>query len=251
MFEFVALGTGTILPDPARGPAGFAVRVGDRTFLVDGGTGAMRSAARAGVDVLELAGGFYSHRHPDHCADLISVLFAMHAARQRTADYPIWAGLGFRAFFEALRAAFGGWLDPHDGRVVVHELAIDRDDVVDLGDLVVRTTPAVHGAGALHLRFEAGGRAVVFSGDTAASENLVRLAAGADLLVVECGGPDEAPIPGHLTPGAVAELVRRARPREVWLTHLYPQVDPARALATVAAAGVPVRRPDDGDVWRG
>jgi ribonuclease BN (tRNA processing enzyme) len=144
----------------------------------------------------------------------------------------------------------GKWIRPGAGQVVLTELPLDRESEVDLGDLRVRCAPAAHSAGALHLRFEADGRSVVFSGDTGPSAALVALAAGADLLVCECAGSDEDPVPEHLTPTAVREIAARARPRELWLTHFYPQVDAALALATVRGAGVPVRRAEDLD-WFG
>jgi ribonuclease BN (tRNA processing enzyme) len=91
----------------------------------------------------------------------------------------------------------------------------------------------------------------VFSGDTGPSRELETLTQGADLLICECAGSDEEPVPGHLFPRAVADLVRSARPAEVWLTHMYPQVDPTTATATVAATGVPTRHAADLDVWAG
>lgn len=229
------------------------LRVGERAWLVDGGSGTMQRCARMGVDPRTVDGLFYSHRHPDHCGDLVPLLFALHATRPpRARDLPIWAGEGFTGFLSGLRGVYGRWIDigpPAELRVT--ELSLSAESRVDLGDLVVRTRPAVHGAGALHLRFEAEGRSVVFSGDTAASEELIALAEGADLLVCECAGPDDDPIPGHLTPRDVAEIARRARPREIWLTHLYPGVDPKIAVEAVSATGVPTRRADDGDVWAG
>jgi ribonuclease BN (tRNA processing enzyme) len=247
--RFTVLGSGTSVPDPVRGPAGFLLQVGARAFWVDGGSGALQRTARAGVDPRTLDGGFYSHFHPDHCADLVPLLFSMRVGPpRRERDYPIWAGEGFGAFFSGLQQAYGRWIHP-GGLVVIHELPLDARATVDLGDLVVHTAPAVHAASALHLRFEADGDVVVFSGDTGPSDALAELAAGADLLVCECAGSDEEPVPEHLTPTDVREIVARARPREVWLTHFYPQVDPARALATVGATGVPVRPAADLDRW--
>jgi len=244
------LGSGTFLPDPARGPAGFLVQFGERTWLVDGGSGTLRRCAQAGVDPRRLDGGFYSHRHPDHCADLVPLLFAMGVGlHPRTSDYPIWAGEGFAEYITALRHLYGDWIAFGERGAVVHELSLARQDQVDLEGLRLVTRPAAHSAGALHLRFEAEGAAIVFSGDTGPSDQLVQLASGADLLVCECAFPDEAPEEGHLTPSAVATIVDAAKPREVWLTHLYPMVDPALAVATVAKTGVPVRRAADLDRW--
>ncbi len=245
--RFTVLGSGTSVPDPDRGPAGFLVEVGTQAWLVDGGSGTLQRCARAGVDPRRLDGGFYSHHHPDHCADLVPLLFAMRVGPEpRTTDYPIVAGAGFLAFFEALQGAYGKWIEPGKQQVHIQELSIDGPSVVDCGALQVLTRPAQHTAGALHLRFEADGASVVFSGDTAASDELALLARGADLLVCECAGSDEAPIPGHLCPSEVAALVSAARPARVWLTHLYPHVDSQRAVTTVAETGVPVVHAHDG-----
>jgi ribonuclease BN (tRNA processing enzyme) len=244
------LGSGTTVPDPDRGPAGLLVQVGSMAWLVDGGSGTMQRCARAGVDPRQLDGGFYTHRHPDHCGDLVPLLFSMHAPPSRTRDYPIVAGEGFAAFFQVLRAAYGHWIDLEGGAEVrVRELSLQGEERVQHGPLTVRSRPAVHSGGAVHLRFEAGGRSVVFSGDTGPSLELIALAQGCDLLIVECGGSDAEPIPGHLTPSDIADVATRARPREIWITHLYPVVDPDEAVATIGRAGVPVRRADDLDAW--
>ncbi len=249
--RFTVLGSGTNVPDAERGPAGFLVSVQGQSWLVDGGSGTLQRCAATGVDPRSLVGGFYSHRHPDHTGDLVPLLFAMHASR-RLADYPIYAGQGFQAFLDGLVGVYGRWIELHPpATTIVTELALDAPATVDLGALVVHTRPAVHSSGALHLRFEAEGRSVVFSGDTGPSEALIELAAGADLLVTECAGSDAVPADQHLFPSAIADLVRRARPREVWLTHLYEYVDVALAVATIEDAGTVVRRAADGDVWSG
>lgn len=247
---FTVLGSGTSVPTADRGPAGFAVSLGTHHWWVDGGSGTLQRSARAGIDPRALVGGVYSHRHPDHTADLVPLLFAMRVGPPpRTSPYPIWAGAGFRDFLDGLKGVYGKWLEPPGGTPVA-ELALDAEDHADLGHgLHLRTRPATHSAGALHLRFETDRASVVFSGDTGPSEELVHLATGADLLVCECAGSDASPIPGHLTPSQVADVVARARPGAVWLTHLYPHVDPAQAVATVAATGVPTRLAADGDRW--
>ena len=246
--KFVVLGSGTGLSDPERGPAGFLVAIDDRQWLVDGGSGTLQRCARAGHRPESLAGGIYSHRHPDHCADLVPLLFAMRIDG-RTEPYPIWAAQGFADYVSALQGVFGRWMAPSGG-LTVHEIAPEGVQRVQLDPgLALVTAPANHSAGALHLRFESPMGTVVFSGDTGPSEHLTTLARGADLLVCECGGSDAHPIDGHLYPSAIASLARDARPKQIWLTHFYPDVDPEQAVATVAATGVPTRRAEDGDTW--
>ena len=248
--RFSVLGSGTSVPDPDRGPAGFLLEREGRAWLVDGGSGTLQRCAKAGVDPRQLHGGVYSHRHPDHCGDLVPLLFSMKVGPPpRDRDYPLFAGEGFVEFYRALQGIYGKWISPGTGSVCIRELSLSREERCDIGGVTLITQPANHSAGALHLRFEADGAAIVFSGDTGPSEALVSLARGADLLVCECGGSDEEPIEGHLCPRDIAEIAARARPREIWLTHYYPQVDPEAALAEVAAAGIPVRRACDGDRW--
>lgn len=249
--RFTVVGSGTAKPDAERGPAGFLVEHGGARILVDGGSGTLQRLARLGVDATTLDGGVYSHRHIDHTGDLVPLLFAMRVPPRRAAPYPIWAGEGFVAFHARLADLYGRWIEPPGG-VPVRELPLDGPGLAELpGGLVLHTRPANHSAGALHLRFEAGDRAVVFSGDTGPSDALAELASGADLLVTECAGPDHAPLDGHLWPSAVRDLVRAASPSPaaVWLTHFYADVDEATAVATVAEAGVAVRRAADGLTW--
>jgi ribonuclease BN (tRNA processing enzyme) len=81
--RFTVLGSGTSVPDADRGPAGFLLQVGGRAWWIDGGSGTLQRTVRAGVDPRTLDGGFYSHHHPDHCADLVPLLFAMRAGPDR------------------------------------------------------------------------------------------------------------------------------------------------------------------------
>jgi ribonuclease BN (tRNA processing enzyme) len=250
--RFHLVGTGTTVPNAERGPAGFLVEQGETRVLVDGGSGTMGRLARMGVDARTLDAGVYSHRHVDHCGDLVPLLFTMRVGAElpRTRDYPIWAGEGFRPFFQGLEGVYGSWIQPSGWRIPITELSLGGPDGADLpGGIRLDTLPAVHSAGALHLRFTApDGYTVVFSGDTGPSENLARLAAGVDVLVTECAVPEPDPWNAHLTAAQVATIVDAARPRRVVLTHLYPMVDPAAALRTVAATGIPVERGCDGQV---
>ena len=248
--KFTLLGTGTTVPDVDRGPTGFLLQAGGAALLIDGGSGTLQRLKKAGVDARDLDGGIYSHRHVDHTGDLVPLLFTLRVGmeRPRTRDYPIFAGEGFSAFLDGLVQVYGHWIQGERWSTPITELPLDGPGVALLpGGILLKTLPANHSAGALHLRFEHDGKAVVFSGDTGPSANLARLAQGADLLVCECAEPKPVEW-GHLCPSEVAEIVTESRPKRVLLTHFYPGVDEAEALRVVGATGVPVSRAFDGQV---
>ena len=130
----------------------------------------------------------------------------------------------------------------------VHELPLEGQGSAELpGGVQLRTRPANHPKGALHLRFTGpNGLTVAFSGDTGPSEALEQLAAGADLLVCECALVPGEPMPTHMGAEDVRQLVAAARPRRVVLTHLYPRHDPQADVALVASTGVPTVLAHDG-----
>lgn len=245
--RLTVVGSGTILPDAARGPCALLVEAAGLTVLVDGGAGTARTLARLGHDARQLDAHVISHRHLDHVGELPSLLF-LHKVVGRTRPYPLYGGGGLAALVERIEAAFGELTG--DYGAPVHELSLSGPDAVDLAPgLRLETAPARHRHGALHLAFVADGRRVVFSGDTGPSPALTALARGAHLLVSECALA--APGEDHLCAADLANLVAEARPARVALTHFYPEVDEATALTTITAAGARVERAFDGWVWEG
>ena len=68
------------------------------------------------------------------------------------------------------------------------------------------------------------GRKIVYTGDTGASENIVKLAENADLLIHEATFEDElkerAMEDGHSTPSMAAETAKEAGAKRLFLTHI-------------------------------
>lgn len=78
------------------------------------------------------------------------------------------------------------------------------------------------------------GRKIVYSGDTAKSENVVKLAENADLLIHEATFDDEleerAVKDGHSTPCMAAETARKAGVKQLFLTHISARYSDANFL---------------------
>jgi ribonuclease Z len=78
------------------------------------------------------------------------------------------------------------------------------------------------------------GRKIVYTGDTGPSENLVKLAENADLLIHEATFDDElmerAVEDGHSTPSMAAETAKKAAVKRLVLTHISARYKDARLL---------------------
>jgi ribonuclease BN (tRNA processing enzyme) len=102
----------------------------------------------------------------------------------------------------------------------------------------VTTARTAHPVECYAIRLSAGGRSLVYTGDTGPSDDVVRLAAGADVLLAEAAFPDEPDLPPalHLTGREAGEHAAAAGVGRLLLTHVPAWVDAAAQLAGARAA---------------
>ena len=95
-------------------------------------------------------------------------------------------------------------------------------DKLELGPLTFSFCGNVHPDPCYSMRIENNGRVLVYIADTGWSDNLVGIAADADLLICESSLYDEyqGRIPGHLTAGEAGKIAADAGVRKLVLTHL-------------------------------
>lgn len=219
--RMMVLGSGTAVPDPERGSPGLAVWVEESLLFLDLGSGSLGRAARFGISVADLDGVFLSHLHPDHTGDLVPLLFAFRNPEwPRSKPLWLWGPPGFARHVAALENVYLGWIEPLGYERQVAEL---DDSVVLHGDWQLKTVPVRHGPPAIACALtDSKGRKLVYSGDTEPCEELISLAAGADLLVLECSFPEGRFCPGHLTPSQAGRIAARAEAKGLLLTHFYP-----------------------------
>ncbi|MFM9136169.1 MAG: MBL fold metallo-hydrolase, partial [bacterium] len=99
---------------------------------------------------------------------------------------------------------------------------------VAIGPFTVTVARVRHPVEAYGLRVEAGGRSVVYSGDTGPTPALVDLARDADVALFEASLLDGMEMPDvHMTGRQSAELAAQAGVGTLVLTHLVPWHDPA------------------------
>lgn len=193
--RLVLLGTaGGPTPKKTRSAPAQALQVGDAIYVVDCGNGVGRQMALAGLPFPELRHVFVTHHHSDHVADLVALPLLAWAAGldepvtlhgPRPTRKAVKAGLRQFAFDADTRRDDEG-RRPLGEIVRVHQFSGDgivyRDERVTVRAARVAHPPI---AESYAYRFDTAGFSVVISGDTAPSENLIRLAQGADVLVHE------------------------------------------------------------------
>jgi ribonuclease BN (tRNA processing enzyme) len=224
--ELIILGSGTGVPSLKRGSPGALITTGEQSILLDSGSGTLGKMLRAGVTYKEVDAVLYSHIHPDHCADLVPLIFACkYHEDPRTQDLRIFGGQGFRDYFEGLRHVYGSRIEPEAFRIHIQEVLADD---VTIGELQITTLPLDHTPESVGYRITSPqGRTVVYSGDTDYCPNIVELARGADLLILECSFPEGQKVKGHLTPSLAGRIARETGCIRLVLTHLYPPCDQA------------------------
>jgi ribonuclease BN (tRNA processing enzyme) len=191
--RLILLGTGGG-PRPRKASSASAQVIirNNAAYVIDCGNGVARQLVLADVPLPTLRHIFVTHHHSDHNADYGNLILLAWTAGLRT-QIDTWGPPPLakmtRLFFEMNETDINARI-ADEGRVPlaplvhVHELRegglVMRDDQVTVRATLVDHPPLVP---AFAYRFDAADRSIVISGDTARSDNLVRLAQGADVLV--------------------------------------------------------------------
>ncbi len=236
------LGTGTAIPVDGHSPSGLVVKAAGLNLLFDIGPGTLERLRLMGLDCSQIDHLFITHLHPDHTLDLATLLLVFNYAPDaaRTLPFAVTGCRGLRSFFERMINLYPE-IAPISFDLQMQEV---RDDGLSIGDLKVRTAPTGHTPDSIAYRLEDGSHSLVYSGDAAPTGELVRLAAGADLMISECSFPSGWPTEDHLNADSLGEIAERAGVKSVVATHTYP---PAHAVDLVGQ----IRRHYSGEVMLG
>jgi ribonuclease BN (tRNA processing enzyme) len=184
--------------------------------------------AQENLNWVELDAIWISHFHLDHVGGLAPFLFGTKNApqtRARRKPLLIYGGYGLKKLLSAFDDAGGYNLLKQPFPVEVREVA-PRADFELLPGLWARTFKTPHTRESLAIRLSEGdGPSLVYTSDTGYTDALGAFSEGVELLMMECSFPRDKPVEKHLELKDAMELARRAAPRRVLLTHLYPEWD--------------------------
>ncbi|MEO9173885.1 MAG: MBL fold metallo-hydrolase [Gaiellales bacterium] len=216
--------------NPGEPCSSYLVEAGGARILLDCGSGAF-GALRALSD-LPLDAVVLSHLHHDHVADLIPFGYA-----RRYGDLQAWpaprllAPPGGIERLAAISVAGGGQADHLDGPFALEEYT--PGETLELAGARIDLAPLRHPGVSHAIRIEAGGRALVYSGDTGSTPALAVHATGAAIFLCEATYVDEADSDHvHSSAPDAGRAATDAGVEQLVLVHL----DAAKRGAAVAAA---------------
>lgn len=214
-FELTFLGSGNAYG--AEGRAFSSLLLNDR-FMFDCGPTVLQQLTRLGLSSDQVDAVFISHFHADHFFGL-PFLYLDCWRRQRSRDLLVVGPPGIEERAEHLFDLAFGSLPPNR---TYHRRYVEVRDGIEAEAAglafcagAVEHVPNLESFG---FRVTAGGRSLVYSGDVRQCQGLVNLITGADVLILECSCAGEIV---HLSPDAIDELVRHAKPdAKTIVTHL-------------------------------
>jgi ribonuclease BN (tRNA processing enzyme) len=223
--KLTVLGSGTGIVTAKRGSPGYLVYINGNTLLIDSGSGTMRKIAEASSNFREIDYAIYTHFHPDHVVDLISLLFALRIPSDdnKGRNLTVIGPYGMKNLYQNLVRDFNNFIEPRGYDLVIKELSNGH---VDFKDFKISSCLVKHHDNSIAYRVESkDGKTLVYSGDTDYCKSIVELAKDVDVLLLECSYPKHMKVEGHLNATLAGKIARESNCKKLILTHFYPICD--------------------------
>lgn len=239
--ELIVLGCWAPYPRAGGACSGYLIRAGGLNILLEAGNGSL-SRLMSFIDFRHLDAVIVTHLHHDHYLDLFPLRHAVEGARRegsRSGPLKLFAPSAPAEEFNLL-AGYKKAFETAPIETLPREKLAGGFDArrLDLGGLTFRFVSAKHSLPGFSVSVEGAGK-LVFSGDTARTEELVAVAEGADLFLCEASGRDSDADylkDAHLTARQAGEVAREAGAKQLLITHFWPEYEPAE-LGNLARAG--------------
>ncbi len=236
--RLVILGSGTSVPHAQRTSSAYWLETSGGSLLLDVSPDAAHRMAEERLDWANLDAIWISHFHLDHLGGLAPFLFGTKWApqtQQRCKPLRVFGPAGIKTLLQAFDQANNYRLLHQPFAIEVIEIESGPGFEILPGlNAVTFATPHTRESLAIRLT-DNGGTSLVYTSDTGPSEGLAWFAKGADVLLMECSFRQDKPIQNHLELAEAMAIARRAEPRNLVLTHLYPEWDRIDLVAAAQA----------------
>jgi len=238
-FRVTLLGTGIPDPKPNRYGSGTLIEAGNQKLIFDCGRCVLQRLSETGIPLKEANKLFLTHLHSDHTVGIPDLWLTPWIFGRWEEPFYVWGPDGTKKMMSKLEEAFEFDLQirpVHDllpeagAKIVAHDFregVVYEKDGCKVTAFEVDHRPIRPSYG---FRVDYGDKFVVLSGDTRVSENLLRYAKGADLLMHNVGAarPEDLLqseryrriMSLHSHPEETGELFARVNPRMAVYTHM-------------------------------
>lgn len=194
-FSVVLVGTGSPNPMEDRACSSTLIQYKGNYFLVDMGKGAVDRLEEGGINLASIETLMFTHHHRDHDAEYFDIAMGGWLRGRNHLNLIGSSGTKsmheyFTSFYKedmeyrASKKAKWSW----DGIITNVDLKeLEGDNSFELNDVKITTTEVPHSIYTLAYRFDADDQSIVISGDLTYSENLIKLAKDADVLIMDSG----------------------------------------------------------------
>jgi len=238
VIKVTLLGTGTPLPIIERFGTSILVEAGTETLLFDAGRGCLQRLRQVNVFYNKINALFVTHLHSDHIVGIPDLWLTGWLTSERATPLEVYGPTGTNALITNLQKAFA-----YDIKIRIEDDKADEQGSgllpkeIKQGVIYEKNGVKVIAFDVDHYpvfpafgyRIEYKGHTVVLSGDTRYSENLVRYAKGADLLIHEVAiAPDTLSksdpkyhiLAHHTTPEQAAKVFNQVKPKLAAYSHI-------------------------------
>ncbi len=204
-------------PSAGRACSGYLLESDEARVMMDIGNG-----STANLQLLhhlrDLDAIIISHRHIDHCIDLIGSFYALLDDAADHPPLPVYAAPDVLDFLTSLltRDSTLRFSQVYDART------IEVGEKLEIGDLRFEFLHSIHPAPTVSTRITRDDRTFVYSSDSAGGDELVQAARGADVFLCEATWDSmEGRPPGiHLDGAEAGRIAREAEVGKLLLTHV-------------------------------
>ena len=225
MVRVTVLGSGDAYGSGGRLHSAYLVESADATFLLDCGPTVLQGMKRAGRDPGAVDFVVLSHLHGDHFGGLPFLFMEYQYERPRARPFAVYGPADterrVRAAYVALYEKTAG--EPISYPVRYERLAAGQERAIGAVRVVPFAVPHVSDLVALGFRIEVGGRSILYSGDSAWTEEFVTRSRGVDLFICECS-TYETRLDIHLSYPEIAARAADLGCRRLVLSHLGSEV---------------------------
>ena len=191
--------------------SGILLEVEDKKILLDMGNGIMRTLLECAYKTQDIDWILFTHFHADHTEELIPYLLASQwgPVNLRIKDLQLW-GNGINNFYTKLINLYPSAI-PKRFSLALREVMPNQ--LLYNNKFKIISYPVQHIASSVAYVIEHNDKKLVYTGDTGSNDILLDFLDNADLAILECSLPEDAPEgikTQHLTPSSAAELAQKA-----------------------------------------